>query len=304
MNKTCAPGGGVGVKKLFTAGFIFLSLMLGFWGSHLVLAEDEVTFSMLPQLANSVIYHKWEPLLEYLGKKAGVKFQQVFPKNFDDHIAMCARGEVDFAYSNPVTYVQASYDAHEKKNGHFVLAIARTPKGTTDFYGLFITQADNTSIRSIEDIKGKTGWIAAWNSAGAGLFQQAYALEHGIDLQKDCRIVESPGNKQEKIIDAVQDREADFGCVRSGLLEMYKDTVDLTQIRVFARTPGYPAWVFSASKRTKPESVKKIKDALSEAPEDLLEQSALPGGVIGFAEASEKDLESVRRIVEKMGLEH
>lgn len=264
---------------------------------------EEVTFSMLPQMSNAELFKCWDPLLKYLEKETGVRFTQVFPKNFDEHIKLCREGKIDFAYSNPFCYLQMTPQPGENPRGHKVMAIAVEPGGAT-FYGEFITRVDNMNIKKFEDIKGKNGWIVGYESSGGYLFEKGYALDHGIDLPKDCFLTESPGNKQDKVVMAVYNRETEFGCIRDGIREMMKDRIDLDQIRVLAETERYPGWVFSASVGVNPQIVEKIKKALSKIPPELFSEAALPGGVVRFQEATEKDIDPIRKLAGKVKMEY
>jgi len=297
------------LKKILRRGLIIIIgsvfMLVTLWGLSLSAnAAEEVTFAMLPQMADAAVFKKWRPLLKYLEKETKIKFKQVFPKNFDEHVQLCREGKVDFAYSNPVTYVQIAPKGRERKQGHIAFAVAETKNGTRDFYGLFITRADNTEIKKFKDIKGKKGWIVGWRSAAGYIFEQAYALEHGIDLKGDCILTESPGNKQEKVIMAVYSGQTDFGCIRNGMLKVVEGRIDLSQIKVLAETPRHPAWALSVYSKVKPRIAKKVKKAFLSMSEDLLMPSKLPGGVEKFAEATDSDFDSIRQVLDKVKSEY
>jgi len=103
---------------------------------------------------------------------------------------------------------------------------------------------------------------------------------------------------------AVYNRETEFGCVRNGMRVKLKGRIDLNQIRVLAETERYPSWAFSAYKEVDPVIAKKIKEALSNMPAELFDKASLPGGVIGFAEATDKNFDSVRKLAEKVEMEY
>jgi phosphonate transport system substrate-binding protein len=159
-------------------------------------------------------------------------------------------------------------------------------------------------IKEFKDIKGKHGWIVGYKSAGGYLYQKGYALDHGIDLPLDCLLTESPGNKQEKVIMAVYNRDTDFGCVRNGMREKLMDRIDLSQIKVIAETKRYPSWVFSAYDEVDPKIVKKVRDALLNIPLKLFKDAKLPGGVLKFQEATDKNLESLRKLAKKVKMKY
>jgi phosphonate transport system substrate-binding protein len=266
-------------------------------------AAEEVTFAMLPQMSNTELFICWNSLLKHLEENTGLNFTQVFPRNFTEHVNLCREGKINFAYSNPLTYVQMAPKSKERPHGHLAMAVAVEPHGTV-FYGEFIARIDNVNIKKFKDIKGKHGWIVGYKSAAGYLYQRGYALDHGIDLSRDCILTESPGNKQEKVILAVYNRDTDFGCVRNGMREKLKERIDIRQIRVIAETERYPSWVFSAHDKVKPKIVEKVQRALLNAPAELFEKAKLPGGVLKFEEAVDKDLDSVRELVEKVMMKY
>jgi phosphonate transport system substrate-binding protein len=103
---------------------------------------------------------------------------------------------------------------------------------------------------------------------------------------------------------AVYNREAEFGCIRNGMLEVVKDRIDISEIRILAETPGYPAWAFSYFNGLKPEIVEKLKKALLKMPEDLLKEVEPPGKSIAFAAATDEDFNSIREVADTVGIEY
>ena len=286
---------------------VFLMLFCGFIASQTFLtrakAAEEVTFAMLPQMSNTELFRCWNSLLKYLEKETGLNFTQVFPHNFTEHVDLCREGKINFAYSNPFTYVQMAPKSGERPHGHLAMATAVEPHGAV-FYGEFIVRVDNMDIKEFKDIKGKPGWIVGYRSAGGYLYQKGHALDHGIDLPRDCILTESPGNKQEKVIMAVYNRDTDFGCVRNGMREKLEDRIDISQIKVIAETKRYPSWVFSAYDGVDPKIVKKVKEALLNIPSELFKDAKLPGRVLKFQEAKDKNFESLRNLAEKVKMNY
>jgi len=283
--------------------------MVWIWGMSLLggltpaWAAEELTFAMLPQITNAASFKKWEAILKEVEKNAGIKIVQVFAKDFDEHTQWCLEGKVSIAYSNPVVYAQMAPKTG-RQEGHVAFAMASTPNGTKDLYGLFITRADNTTINTLKDLKGKRGMITGWTSAGGFTFQKAFALDQGLDLAKDCTLVESEANKQEKVVMAVYNQDVDFGTIRNGMLKEVENRIDLKQIRVLAETPRYPAWVLSAHTKIKAKTLAKISQAFLNLPANLIADAKLPGGVNGFAVASDKDFDEIRQTLDKVGMKY
>ena len=290
------------LKKIFLYP-VLITLFLSIFPIAGICADQEVTFAMLPQMSVTEVYKCWSPILEYLEKETGIHFNQVYPKDFSEHVAMCREGKIDFAYSNPMTYIKMSPRKDLRASGHKAILLALEPQGAT-FYGEFIVRVDNENIKTIADIKGKNGWVVGYDSAGGFTFQYDYALMKGIDLEKDCNLTVAEGNKQGKVVTAVFNHLADFGCVRSGMLEKMKDRVDLGQLRVLAKTDSYPSWVFSAQDKVDPQIVAKITQALLKIPADVLEKANLPGKVKGFQVTTDADLDSMRKLADRIKFEY
>jgi len=284
-------------NKIIFAG-VMLALVVTLARVDLAAAQDkkEVSFAMLPQMANADLFKAWLPILQYLEQQTGLKFTQQFPKNFDDHVQLCQQAAIDIAYTNPISYVQMT-----PKNGvgHTAIAIAVDAEGATMF-GQIIARADNEAIKEFKDIKGKKGWVVGFKSAGGYTFQQAYALGQGFDLNKDCQISEAPENKQEKVVMAVYNRETEFGCIRNGILEKMGDRIDPAQVKVLAETPRYPGWVISVSSKVDPAVVAKVKAAFASIPADIMKQAALPGKILSFQPAGDADFDGMRELVGRL----
>ncbi|MBU1087174.1 MAG: hypothetical protein KKD05_06605 [Candidatus Omnitrophica bacterium] len=70
------------------AAILVLSVAMSIWPSESK-AEEEISFAMLPQMANTIAFKKWKPILDYLEKQTNYKFTQIFPKDFDEHVKLC-----------------------------------------------------------------------------------------------------------------------------------------------------------------------------------------------------------------------
>lgn len=75
------------------AGFALLLLSLGAWA-------QTYTFGVLPQRSPTLTAQYWNPILEYAGRKAGVRLELATRRTAQDYSAAEARGEFDFVYNN------------------------------------------------------------------------------------------------------------------------------------------------------------------------------------------------------------
>jgi phosphonate transport system substrate-binding protein len=267
-------------------------------GSH----QPVITYAYLPQFSHTVSFERHQRLVHYLSEATGLNIQQVFPETFHEHMLMLAQGKIDISYANPFVYALT-----EEQSDARVFAKIIELTGEAAFGGLIITRRDNPDIQSIEDCKGKR-WITVDQfSAGGYLFGLGTFLDHGIRPADFAQIVfaPGPGGKQESVILGVYAGRYDVGTVREGALELLEDKLDLSQIRILARTPRYPGWNYAARPGLAKEIVEAVKSAMFaldfDHPEhrQILEKAALRG----IIPAAPEDFDAVRDLVRRAGLQ-
>jgi phosphonate transport system substrate-binding protein len=260
---------------------------------------DTITYAYLPQYSHSVSYARHNPLIEYLRKQTGLPIKQIFPDTFDEHMKMVGRGKIDISFSNPGAYVKMAH-----RYGTRAFARIVEENGRAEFRGQILCRDDNTSIRSIEDCRGKR-WIAVDpTSAGGYLFDLGHFFDHGIRKNDFAKIAFSPGpgGKQEKVVLAVYAGKYDIGTVREGTLNVVADKIDVAEIRVIANTRWYPGWVYAARKGVDPEVIRKIKDALLRLDIDNPEHRVIlrTAHFRGTVASGDEDFEPVRELLRKV----
>lgn len=259
-----------------------------------------LTYAYLPQYAHAVSYRRHRLLVEYLSKAVGMPMRQVFPNTFDEHVKMVSRGEIDISFSNPFVYLRlADYGAR---------AFARIiePSGKPDFRGQIISRKDDSSITALADCRGKRWMAVDPSSAGGYLFALGEFYDQGIRREDFAEIgfAPGPGGKQEKTVLAVYSGTWDVGSIREGTLAVLADRIDLDRIRVLAETRAYPSWVYAARPGLDPDIVRKIAKAMfalsiSRPDDAVILQTA---NIRGIIQADDADYDSVRELVEKLGL--
>lgn len=257
-----------------------------------------ITYAYLPQYSHSVSYIRHHPLIEYLQQATGLSIRQVFPDTFDDHIKMVRRGEIDISFTNPFVYTSMA------RTGSTAFARIIEPSGKPYFYSQIICRADNRTIRSLDDVKGKR-WIAVDPfSAGGYLFGLGHFLDNGITMQDFAEIsfAPGPGGKQEKVVLAVLAGKYDVGTIRDGTLSILEDKIDLEQIRILDRSRMYPGWVFSARSGMDPIVVNSLAQAMFDLSMDNPEDAAIlsTAGMQGIIPSTDSDYDPVRELEAKI----
>jgi phosphonate transport system substrate-binding protein len=222
-------------------------------------SEDAVTYAYLPQYAHTVSYERHHLVVDYLSRTTGIKFRQVFPDTFDEHMHMVGRGLIDITFSNPYIYVKIA-----DRYGARAFARVVEAEGKENFRGQIICRADNPHIKTLADLQGKRLIAVDPTSAGGFLYPWGWILEEGLRKRDFAEIsfAPGPGGKQEKVVMAVYSGKYDAGLIREGTLNVLADKIDLTQIRVLAYSRWYPGWVYAARRGLDPAIMETIKQAL------------------------------------------
>jgi phosphonate transport system substrate-binding protein len=158
--------------------------------------DDAITYAYLPQYTHTVSYSRHHLVVDYLSHVTGMTFRQVFPDTFDEHMHMVGRGLIDITFSNPFIYVKIA-----DRYGARAFARIVEARGKENFRGEIICRADNTQIKTLQDIKGKRLIAVDPTSAGGYLYPWGWILEHGIrkDDLAEIAFAPGPGGKQEKV---------------------------------------------------------------------------------------------------------
>jgi diguanylate cyclase (GGDEF)-like protein/PAS domain S-box-containing protein len=173
------------------------------------------------------------------------------------------------------------------------LIVEENGQQTSLFGGVIFSLAGKAHPDTLSDIKGKTIAITGKGSLG-GYQMQAYELSRaGIHLPQDARLL-ATGMPQDNVIEAVLSGRAEFGFVRTGVLEdmAREGRLDINKIEVInpQKLPGfamqsstrlYPEWPFSAMPHIDENLARRVAAALFVLEDDKTVTHAI--GVHGFA---------------------
>jgi phosphonate transport system substrate-binding protein len=264
--------------------------------------DDAITYAYLPQYSHSVSYQRHNLLVEYLKKETGYPIKQIFPDTFDEHMRMVGQGKVDISFTNPYVYVKTAHRYGEK-----VFAQVIEDSGQKSFRGQIICRADNASIQTIQDCKGKRLIAVDLTSAGGYLYPMGHFYDHGIRQEDFAEVNFSPGpgGKQEKVILSVYAGQYDIGLIREGALHVVADRIDIRHIRVVAYSKYYPGWVYSARKDMETEVLQKIQAALFKLASDIPEHRKILANAdfIQVVPSDDAEFESIRELMTMVGID-
>ncbi len=255
--------------------------------SAAVNAEDTYTLSMLPCYSLDEINRRVNPLADYLADKIGAKINVIITNDYSQHEKRINSGLIEMGYENPYVYAMVS-------KTHQALVMEVRQKNRNKFRGIIITRKDK-AIRELKDLLHKKICIVGHTSAGGFLSQKLSLMDAGIDVEKECTLIEATENKQENVIFSVYAGDADAGFIRESALNHIDKYIVPDKIAVISRCKWLPNWTFSI-KRTLPETFKqKVQTALLDLKSDHPAIKALR--IQKFKKAVEKDYEIVKRAV-------
>lgn len=251
--------------------------------------ERTVKVAVLPLYSAITLYDRYDPLMRYLSEKTGYEFKLLIPKDFEDFVRIVRSGKADFSYQNPYIFagIRKDQDIVPLVTTLGEDHLAEGQGGGENFRGVIITRKDS-SIGTLAGLRNRKVLITSPKSAGGYLSQKLFLAQHGIDADRDLKIVDA--KKQENVILGVYRGEADAGFVREAALVVWKDEVDMKKIRVLARTTPLPNWPFASCSNRNPGLSDKVRNILI----SLRDKTVLDAAKIsGFKAANSAEFEAL-----------
>jgi PAS domain S-box-containing protein len=235
---------------------------------------------------------KWSATADYLTLKIpNYQFEIVPIVLFEDMQKAVENKQLDFVLTNPSAYIglQVKYGVYSIAT----LLNGRKGNGLSKFGEVVFTRADRKDLNSLKDIRGHS--VMGVDTVAFGGWQMLYRklLEMNIDPYQDCsQVLFSRTSTQNDVVFDVLNGKADFGTVRTGILEnlVQQELVARDSIKIinpvrdsfpyFHTTRLYSEWTFSALKNTDKRLTKKITVALLQI--NKADTAALQGGYCGW----------------------
>jgi phosphonate transport system substrate-binding protein len=241
---------------------------------------ETLTFGITPLKSASKLAEEWQPLIEEIGRRAGVTLVFRTAPDIPAFGGRLAAGDYDVAYMNPYHY--AVYSANPGYRA-FARELDRP------LTGVIIARRDR-AIPSLRDLAGHTLIFPSPQAFAASMLTQAELHRQGIDIT--ARYVQSH--------DSVLRGVANGGYIAGGTIAKMLDDAEpeIRQVlRVLARTSAYSSHPFTAHPRVSAKTVKKLRAAMlslsqDETGRELLERIAFKG----MEPASDKDYDDIRRL--------
>ena len=240
---------------------------------------------------------RYEPLMRYVGKKAGVKFELKVLPGYSEIVKDFEDMRLDGAFFGSFTYVIA-----HAQMGHMVIARPESLAGVSSYQGILVVRG-NSPIRSAKDMKGKRMAIASEATTAGCLLSKVYFLENGIpEPKKFLKELYIAGTHEAAFRDVIEGR-ADIGCAKNTVFDRIvaeDPRVNAGMVRVLAVTPEAPENGLALRPAVDRKLALKIKGALLSMERDPEGAAILKDfGARRFIETSDGEYDKVREYAKK-----
>ncbi len=256
--------------------------------------SDIFYFGILPRENPRISYEKYQPLIDYLSKITGEKFELKLETSYKDVVNSLGQGRTSFALLGPLTYL----DAFKRYNA-IPIARSKTANGET-FVRSVIVAHKNGDIDSLEQmVDRKFAFAALWSTSGNLLprYMLAWSGIHLNNLSKYQHFNYHDTVAKKIIID-----EYDAGAIRSSTAEQYLKY----GLKVIATSNPIPTGPVVVSHKTPNDLIQKVQAALFSMSENSQGKKILKKLDLdiqgGFINTSDADYVTIREMINKVPL--
>ena len=217
-------------------------------------AEEVLRVSAIPDEAPTELQRKFAPLGAYLEAETGMKVIFVPVTDYAAVVEALVTRKIDLAWLGGFTFVQARI----RTKGTALPLVQRAEDAK--FTSRFITA--NDGIKTFADLKGKTFAFGAPSSTSGHLMPRYFLGQEGLNPDKDFKNTAFSG-AHDATVAFVQAGKVDAGVLNASVWDklVEQNKVDTTKVRVFATTPPYFDYNWTARGDLDPKIQAKITQA-------------------------------------------
>jgi phosphonate transport system substrate-binding protein len=271
------------------AGILMLALLAVCAHASASDQARELYFGSVAMDIPAMMHQRLQPLARYLSEGLGRPVKLKLSPDMDSAILDIKNGSVDLAYLTPVAYLKA----HSAGNAR--LLVKTNTEGWSSFK-LMIAVKENSPIKSVADLKGKT---FAFGDRAA-LLQRAVVVNAGMKLE-DFRDYKFIGH-YDNIVRGVLNGDFDAGILKDTMAYKWQGK----GIRIIYASPDLPPYNFSVSKNVSDDTFQKLKAlflSLNDSdPRHLEIIHAVDGKYTGFATVDDAEYDIVRKLIKPFEL--
>lgn len=244
------------------------------------------TFGMSPFRSPLLTAQYWNPILEYVEKKSGVKLELVTTRTGQEASDRGARGEFDFIWDNHIfepTHAAAGYKVIARPAGEPI-------KGQ-------IIVAENSPLQTLNDLQGKEMGVSS-KAAFVG-----YAVTMGELYRRNIAVKPTVAGTMEGVMAQVRAGELPSGSVNSKVLAAYAAREGFKYRTLWLSGP-YLDVPIAAHPRVPQGVAKAVRDTLAGMAKDSAGQNILKASAdlikmeppYGFLTAEDAEYDNQREL--------
>lgn len=243
-------------------------------------AAEPYTFAVVPQFERHRLFTVWNPIIEEVQKRSGVKLKLMSALTMPEYDQGMPKGKFDFVYANP-------YHIYRESKGQGYIPLVRD---NVPLRGILVVKKDSP-VQSVKELNGKVLAMPYPNAIGASLLLRA-ELERLQHVKMTPLYVKNHSSVYLHVANGLADAG---GGVEKTLEEQDKAVRD--NLRVIYTTQPFTSHPVAAHPRVPKEVREKVRQA-------FLDMAATPEGKKLLAEvpfkqlvaASPQDYESLRKL--------
>jgi phosphonate transport system substrate-binding protein len=252
-----------------------------------------VKFGVLPLDSPAVMFKKFTPLADYLTRKLGKTVELKVSVDFESALKDIGQNVTQLCAMGPATYVEG-----QKKYG--VRVLVKALRNGKPFHHSVIITRDDSTVRSMGDLKGKTFAFADIQSSTGHIIPRAMLKEAGIELE-DLRYYQYVGHHDE-VARGVLKGDFDAGGVMEATAYKFKNE----GLRLLQISDDIPEFNICYNVSIDVKDLTAIKAALVSLSDADAEGSStlksLGEECTGFIEATDGDYDGIRMKMSRLGI--
>lgn len=213
-------------------------------------------FGVTPYMGESSIRKGFQPVMDYLSKETGIRFELVVVTDYTQLAQRMKLGEIDIGAFSPFAYLDGVKTADVR-----IFASHIADGGKASYNGLIIARKDS-GVVNLENLKGKSFAFVDPKSASGFIYPRAILISKGINPSDFFSRTAFLGN-HENVLKAVLEKSVDAGAVYTTALKLGEDKkLPVDKLCIIAKTDPIPYDAYTVRKDIPEETVRRIQKAM------------------------------------------